>query len=404
MTLTRLMRAAALLALLAAPAHAEPDPAPAAAAELAPAHARDVRELMEILRTHEWLIGPPIADATLSAADREFDSAFRRQITPDETYRRLAPVYARFLNARQSADLLKLVRTSGFRKRELRAQQAGGGLIYPGTFLSPAEMTELRRVDAAPAVLNLRAMQKKLRAETGDEIKRWARQFDERMNDKARDVLRKVDADLDAARAAGDARTITIGRVGLPYMDKVVWISGSAMIKMSNAYRHFDGELKYLGFQDILKPDYLGSKLSLAHSRSVVEQVEAALEKLLKDTDQTIKERDAALREVESPRMSNYLKSVEAGTGDSYGYMVEFGEAYRRMLDEYRRLLNFVAAHQADVQYQDGKLLFANDADLATARDIFARIEQAGADLQALVERQTKKDEARQQGRGSAAR
>ena len=403
MTFPRLM-AAALLTLLAAlpAAHAQPEAAPAATAELAPAYSKDLREVIDVLRSYEWLIGAPTNAATLSAADREFDAAFRRQVTQDETWRRLVPVYARFLTPGQAAELARLMRTPGFRKREARAQLSGGGVIYPGTFLTPAEMAELRRVDAMPAIIAFRAAQKKIRADVNEALTRWARQFDERMADQAHEVLRKVDADLAAARAAGEGRTIKIGRVSLAYMDKVVWISGSAVIKMSNAYNKFEDELKYYGFEDILKPEYLASKVSLAHSLSVVDQVEASLEKLLKNIDLAIKERDEALRAVDSPRMSNYLKRVESTTGNSYTYMIEFGEAYRRMLDERRRLLGFIGERQSKVKYEDGKLLFAEDADLATAREIFAKLDLANADLNALVDRQMKKQEAEQRRHGSA--
>ena len=409
MRLTRQM-AAGTMALLAAlaPLHAEPETAPAAtnAAELSPAYVNNVRELLEALRTYEWLAAAPAYSATQTAADREFDMAFRRQVTPDETYRRMVPVYARFITPKQAAELAKVARTPAFRKREARGQSVGGAPIYLSTFLTPAEMAELRRIDAMPAVIALRATQKKITADVNETLGRWARQFDERLSDKAEEVLNKVSADLAAAREAGEGRTITIGRVSVPYMDKVVWISGSAMIKMSNAHRKFANELKYVGFDDIVKPEYLGSKVSLAHSRTVVEQVEASLEKLLKDIDQAIKERDEALRGVESPRMSNYLKQVEEGTGGSYAYMVEFGEGYRRMLDEHRRVLAFIGERQSKVHYQDGKLLFADDADLAMARDIFARLDLASADLRALVTRQAEKEEAAQHRRhaGEAGR
>ncbi len=403
MNLTRLM-AGLTLALLAAlaPAHAQQEAASPATAELAPAYAKDLRDLLEAVRSYEWLSGPPAPGATATAADREFDSAFRRQITAEETYRRLAPVYARFIPPRQAAELARLTRTPGFRKREARGQQAGGGLIYPSTFLTPAELAELHRVDATPAIVALRANQKKIHAEVNEAVGRWAHQFDERMADQAHDVLRKVDADLAAARAAGEGRTIKIGHVAIPYMDKVVWISGSSIIKMSNAYNKFEDELKYVGFADILKAEYLGSRVSLAHSRGVLDQVEVSLEKLLKEIDQIIKERDEALRGVETPRMSNYLKKIETATGGSYGYMVEFGEAYRHMLDEKRRLINFVGERQSKVHYEDGSLLFSDDADLVTVREIFAKLEQARLEVNAVIDRQLKKEEAAQRRGGSA--
>jgi hypothetical protein len=106
-------------------------------------------------------------------------------------------------------------------------------------------------------------------------------------------------------------------------------------------------------------------------------------------------------KQLELPQQAASLRTIETGTGNAYGYMVEFGEGYRRLLDDHRRLLAFVAERSGKVQYEDGKLLFSRDEDLTLARELFNKLDATRAELNALIERQTKKEidaEPRQRG------
>jgi hypothetical protein len=390
------------LATPAMPLHAEPEPASATSVDAASArHAQDLRELMVAVRIFKYLQREPTNWATMTAPDHEFSNAFRRQVTEEEAYRRLTPGYAALISAKQAAELARLTRSPAWRKREQRLQELNGASVYLSTFMTPAEIAETRRIDSMPAMLALQASRKNLHQKNQEMINRWTRQFDDELHVQLVNVLRKVKSDMAANREARIGGTVTIGRVGVPYADKYAYIAGSAIIKMENAYNRFDDTLKNLGFADILKSEYLASKLSLAHSRTVVEEAEAALETLLKNVDLAIKEREEEMRKLALPQQAESSRTIEGATGIAYGYMVDFGEGYRRLLDDHRRLLAFVAERSGKVKYDDGKLLFSSDADLALARDLFNKLDATRAELIALVERQTKKeidDERRQRG------
>jgi hypothetical protein len=383
-----------VLAILTAPTQAAPDAAGSVSAE-APSthHAQDLRELFIGLRIFKSLQREPRNWATLSAPDREFDLAFRRQMSEEEVYRRLTPGYAALINPKQAAELARLTRAPAWRKREQRLHELNGASVYLSTFMTPGEIAETRRIDAAPAMLALRANEKKLHQTVQDAMDRWSRQFDQELNVRMVDVQRKVKSDMAANRESGSGGTITIGRVGVPYADKYAYITGSGIIKIDNAYNRFENRLKNLGFSDILKSEYLASKVSLAHSRTVVEQADAALTTLLNDVDLAIKEREEALSKLELPRQGESQRKIDSATGGAYGYMVDFGEGYRRLLDDHRRLLAFIAERSAKVFYEDGKLMFSTDQDLALARELFDKLDSSRADLVALVDRQIKKEE-----------
>lgn len=403
MKLTHLSALAAFaLATMAMPLHAEPEPAPAASEDAVSArHAQDLRDVMVAIRIFKSLQREPSNWATMTAPDREFSSALRRQMSEDEAYRRLTPGYAALINAKQAADLARATRSPAWRKREQRLQELNGASVYLNTFMTAAEIAETRRIDAMPAMLAMQANRKNLHRKNQEVMDRWARQFDDELQAKLVNVLRKVKSDLAANREARIGGVVTIGRVGVPYADKYAYIAGSAMIKMENAYNRFEDTLKNMGFEDILKSEYLASKLSLAHSRTVVEEAEAALETLLKNVDLAIKEREEEMRKLELPHQAESARKLESATGNAYGYMVDFGEGYRRLLDDHRRLLAFVAERSGKVQYEDGKLMFSSDADLALARELSGKLDATRAELNALIERQIKKEldaERRQRG------
>lgn len=406
MKLTKLGAVAVFaIATLATPLYAETQAAPSALQAVSASHAQDLRDLMIALRTFQVLKNEPSDWAQMSAPRREFDAAFRHQMTEEETYRRLMPGYAAVITAKQAADMARLTRSTAWRKREKRLQELKGASVYLSTFMTPAEITETRRIDMHPAMAALQGHRKSLHQVHQQVADRWASQFSDQLSSKLVTVLRKVKSDLAAGREANTTGAITIGRVGVSYYDKFAFTSGSALIKMDNAYNAFENTMKHLGFEDILKPEYLASKVSVAHSRTVVDETERALEVLLKDVDAAIKERDAQLRTIELPQQAESSRSIENATGNAYAFMVEFGESNRRVLEDHRRLLAFVAERSGAVQFKDGQLLFASDADLNMAKDLFNKLDASRAEVDTIIERQQQKEldaERRQRGERAA--
>ena len=392
-----------LLALSAAsaPAGAQTGDAAAASGAVSAAYAKDLRTIMEGMRTFENVSSVKPNSAALPQGDREFDVAFRRQMTREDVYRHLQPAFARVLSAKRAADVAQLMSSPVVRKREARAMVAPNNVSYGSSYFTAAEAAELRRIDFSPAMVEWRALQPKLGADVYKAMTTWAIQFGDQMAERARNVLRKVSADLAAAREPGQARTITVGRVGLPYLDQIVWAVGSSLIRINNAARRFEDELAHLGFADVLKPEYLASRVSLAHSRNVVEGAEIALEALLKDVNGAVKDREDAMHAVEFSNKDEYVKSINRSLGNAYAFYVDFGEANRRVLDQYRRALAFFEERQQKIQFKDGNLTFSSDADMVMAREIFSNVELAKAKLRSVVEEQTKRESALMNKAGS---
>lgn len=376
-------------------------PAPAAAgAPLSAAYAKDLRAIIDALRIFEFLTAANAEPASLSAPERDLMLAFRGQLTRADCYAHIEPVMANALTPARAAELAKLMGLPVFRKREARALAAPGARAGLGDY-SDAEVAELRRIDALPAMLEWRAMQPKLKLAVHQAFSDWTARYGEQMVEKAMDVLRRLSADMAAARAAGRMDGVTVGRVGVRFWDQFASLIATSGIRISAASLRLDRELGALGFNDLLEPENLASKARIAHAREVLERAEAALETMLNDVNGAIRDREDGLRSIEFPRKGEYLKSFDREIGQLYAFFVDFGEASRRVLDQYRRVLAFIDERQEGVRLQDGKLVFATDADLAMAREIFSHIGAAAAELQRVVEAQRKREGARMDQAGA---
>ncbi|MES2316981.1 MAG: DUF3857 domain-containing protein [Pseudomonadota bacterium] len=170
---------------------------------------------------------------------------------------------------------------------------------------------------------------------------------------------------------------------------------------------HEASSLGALGQFDIqFQPEYQRvrlHRLALLRGKQVIDKLASADIRFLQreNVDLAIKERDEKLRKLVLPQQSASTRTIEGATGDAYACMVEFGEGYRRLLDDHRRLLAFVAERSGKVLYEDGKLLFTCDADLVLACELFNKLDATRVELNTIVERQIKKEldaESRQRG------
>jgi hypothetical protein len=409
MTLTLNKPLAAILLALASSTCAwaqvaEGEPAVASVAatgELAPAYASDLREIMEATLAYRYLSGTRNLDLNkLPAADREFELVFRRQIKPEDLLRQLQPAYARVFTAAQAHQLAQLMRAPAFRKREqLSYDMPGVSGIAFAAYFTAAEKAEISRIVAMPIMATYTAQQSKLGAEVREVLRAMAKQYGRQVAARAMVALRKVDADLKAAHAAGNGVTIKIDQVGLAYMDKMVWVIGSSMIKVDNAHRRFENGLKRLAFDDVLKPSVLVSQTGRAHSREVVESAETLLDALLVDADAAFKEREEGLRAIDFIHKEEYVKQINQALGNAYGFMIDYGEATRHVLDEYRHVLAFCDERNGKLHVENERLLFEGDADLQAARQVFRQVDAARDALNRLIDEQNRSDDATLRGK-----
>ncbi|MFP5390249.1 MAG: hypothetical protein ACLGI6_01700 [Gammaproteobacteria bacterium] len=112
------------------------------------AHQSDLRELLVACNVYQWIATP---------GGTGVDQALRRQLTPEQVYSRVIPIYARWIGAPEAAQLAALSRSPVFRKREQRVLAAQGAAVPASSFLSQAEIAQLNRIDASPAMRALRA-------------------------------------------------------------------------------------------------------------------------------------------------------------------------------------------------------------------------------------------------------
>jgi hypothetical protein len=380
---------------LALPAAEAPNPV------LAADYVSDLREIIDATLVYRYISSARGLDLTkVPAADREFELAFRRQMTQEELTRQLVPAYARVFAPAQARQLAQAMHAPVFRKREqLAFDLPGAAPALIGASFTAAERAELVRLSSAPVWVTWKAQQAKLGEAVREVTRNMGAQYGRQISARALAALRKVDADLKAANAAGNGVTIKIDRVGLSYMDKIVWTVGSSMIRLNNAYGRFDRALERSGFVDVLKPTALADKAGRAHSREVVENAETLLNALMAEADAAFKEREEGLRAIDFVHKEEYMKHLNQSLGGIYGFMIDYGEANRRVLDEYRRTLAFCDEREGKLHLQDGRLMFENDADLQAARQVFGQVDAARDALRRMVDAQNQRDDAMLQGK-----
>jgi hypothetical protein len=357
-----------------------------------PEQAHDVREFLEAAHMYEWSTmlskkeGQP-------ASLIEFQRVFMRHATPEETYRRMVPVFARQLTPQQWAELAKASRSPAFRKRESAALSRASLLTTVPMYYTAAELEELRRIDALPAMKAYRAMEPKINVDLTAMWKAWGAEFSRTQILHALDAIQKVEIDLATARTAGGGKTIAIGHSELSYLDNYIRVISESLIRISNAYLKFNNELKRVGLKDVLKPEHLMSKVALQHSIAAVEQVDVALDALLREIDAIHSEREAGLNSLDFPAKEQFLKEVNASLAGSYDFTLRMGEANRKVVDQYRRILAFMQDRQGAYDLQDGKISFKSDDDMRVAHDLYAGLSEASQDLNRLIDEQIKKED-----------
>ncbi|NRR34076.1 hypothetical protein HSX11_28260 [Oxalobacteraceae bacterium] len=387
-----------LLAALttASPLHAQivvPPPAPPAGNVFESSYERDLRSIMDNAQLLVHMKTPLPGTPAKSKPEREFEAAFMQLLTRETMYLHLQPAFAKVFDAQQTAAIARLSANPVFIKRERLAVGMPGRVSYGSSLFTDSEAAELRRIDASPAMAIWRAGQARLKAEVFQAMKTWAGQFANDTAVRAMKAIYQVQLDLAATRETDKDRKIVIGRVGLSYLDQMIWASGSSQIKIFNAHRRFNQDMERFGLFDALLPARVVSRSGLALSRTALERTEQSLETMQKEVRMALKEREEGMRAIEFPGHGEFQKHLEKGLASAYGFYVDFDEANRRAIDQYRHALSFFEERQEHVQFKDGRLIFDNDADLAMMRDIMGNVQAAAKDLQRIVSEQEAREE-----------
>jgi transcriptional regulator of heat shock response len=384
----------AAAASIGAPAasHAS-ETAPAADESRSAAYDKDLCSIIESHHTYEYIKQTPQPKG-LPPFELEFVMAMRNQMTRPELCRHLQPALAKLLNPGKASVLAKLTSSEAYRKREgkglVSSRITSGGMVL----YTQAEMAELRRLDANPAIVEWRALQPQLEKEVKQAITSWNTEYAAAVSLKLVDEMARIEAELAAAREKKDRskRTITFKQIGLPSFDQLIYVMGNNLIKMFNAFSRFENELDVSGFNNLVSPERLVTQEDLRHAGEVMDQADAAVVHLMESLDTALKERESGLSSLNMNSQDRFRKIIESKMTGGYTFFVDFGEGMRGVMEQQRKLLVFLGEHQGKYKVADGKFVFQSEEDLATLRSIGANIDRSREALNTLINAQERRE------------
>lgn len=376
------MTCALVLALGAAgPAAAAANARPAGAATAAaasPAHAAHLREIIDGIALYEVFRGQQLPPGA-SAYERQFAQQFLRQASEEELVRRLTPALAGIVNPRLAAQVARLVASPAVRQRELRilAGAAGG-------YATNAEVAELRRIDADPAMKEFQRLKPALKTAISHAIARWSEDFGSELNARAGAVLDKLETDMREARDK-PFRQVEIGSVGFEPLDQVVRSVGKCKMRFAKAFDRQGKELKQTRYDEYFMAKKLANSQHLVNAYGAIDRAEWILENTLIELNAAIKEREEGLARSSFANQPKFRAQLDEGTAQLYTFAGDYGEAARGLTAQHRKVVAFMQTHLFNVSVKDDKLAFSDEEDLRQATEVFDQLVRARTRLDEVV-------------------
>lgn len=327
--------------LAAAPAAVGADTPPWGAAPNA-AYTSDLRAYLDGVRWYErWIATVPRGGAPF---EREYLAGFVAWMTADQYYAKALPVFARHIPPKEAQTLGAMARKKPV---PLGTQQAALKAWWEMEKTAGPELAAVRN----------------------DLIAAFSRRVNERM---VAEVRRSI-AELAAHRGTG--YQVKVNSVGLPTMDRVVWLVVHNQVQQTNASQVLDKHCKGGAMAVAFLPSTIMAPNGLPVARKALDDCEQALETMERSNEAAYNELRDGVRALRLPEQSALMQEVEKGSRTYYEFHMKLGEMNRQALQNYRNLLGLVEAKRDHIHLGDDRLLFDSDEDLAEMKRIEGEID-----------------------------
>jgi hypothetical protein len=347
--LAPLALAAGLLA--AAPAAAAAD-TPAWMAASNPAYTSDLRAYLDGVRWYErWIASVPRGGEPF---EREFLAGFVASMTADQYYAKAIPVFARHIPPKEAQTLGAMARKKpvplGTQQAALKAwwdmeKTAGPQLVSVRTSLMAA--------------------------------------YSKHVNERMVAEIRRSIAELTAHRGTG--YQVTVNRIGMPTIDRIVWLVVHNQVQQTNALQVLEQHCKGGAMAVAFLPSTIMAPNGLPVARKALDECEQALETAEKSNEAAYNELRDGARTLRLPEKSGLAQEMEKSSRDYYDFNTKLGEMNRQALQNYRNLLALVEAKRDHIHLGDDRLLFDTQEDLAEMQRIEGDIKAQTASINDFV-------------------
>lgn len=330
-------------------------PLPLAAAPAAPASAKlpaagsgytaDVGAFLDSMHWYER--GIKAAPRPSDPFERDFMAAFLAATTSSQFYAKATPVFARYIDAKQATTLGAMARKKPV---PLGQQQAALQAYW--------------------------AMDKQAGPELGRVWNELSKEFGQRMQARATAEIRRAVTDLAAHRGTG--YTVKLNKIGLPFLDRLAWLSVNNILHQMNASDLMDHSCQSAGIETALQAQKLLAENGIAAARQTLDTCQQALEAMEKSNELAFNQLHQDILALKLPQGVGMAAELDKKAREFYDFSLKYGELSRQLLETQRRLVSLVEARRATIQMEGDALMFESNEDVIEAN-------RAGGEIASLV-------------------
>lgn len=321
-------------------------------------------------------------------------AALDRELTITFLVDRMAPVYATYLTGAQAEELRQFFRVPPGSAFWLKHLYGNSGAQPLQTYLTPEEEKRVSRfiaqsgawkayTAAAPSIAT--RLRGDFRA-LGDE---YLRKRYQAAAEALANRLENKELAVTSEQAGKPLADIDFGEQGL--IGGFLALMSEAQRRNVEAIRQFSQRQQAIGLTNLLAPNKLVEQEGIATGRGKLDRYESELSAALRQLNGNNDDVVAALRRLGGGSLSSnpLLQGAEQGVTKLIERVARMEENQRRLISLMRRMLDLADSRYGSIREVDGKLIFAQTADL----DVYESIRQQLL-AEAKVEQALAKEEA----------
>ena len=353
----------------------------------APSYQQDLFDIMFGLPFYEGL-----AYAKLPPGKAALRDYYVRKVSKQDLTQRMVPGMQAIVPPVLAAQVAASMREPAYRKRVRLQVAAQTGAGQAGEQLTPEELAILNRIDNAQSSKDFVALMPQLSELVRIHVSASREEIEIQLAREALEAIEHTQREIEKVSETG--QPVAIRTIGVEPWDQIIRAIGDSTLGMALAFYRFNQELDRLDYHRQLKASGLVQRHHYSEASVLVDKAEDALAATLKDLDQVIKQREAGISQSEFAAQSKFRAKLDEATASLYTFAGDLGECYRSMFAAQRQMIAFLQERKGAARMEGETIVFDDDASAAAMNEIFKRIVTAAQQVQALVERQTARENA----------
>lgn len=377
-----------LAALHAAPlaptALAQTTTALPALADLDPAYARDLRDIIASLPFYEGA-ARATGNSLPDTYDREFVKAFAAQLNREEFISRVTPAWASFINPDLASRLAALKRLPVELKVAAKIKADPQRELDINEF-TLAERYELDRIGNDPADKEFKALYKQVLEASRLALIAWRQEFANDLATRAYTAIAENEKAIATAVQAEAPETADVRTIGFAPWDQLIVASARYSSKLGTSLSHLTNTLDKTDYWQLLSPESVAERRNYAEAFSAQQKVELALGTTLAGMTRAKNEFEDELKNADLMKKPMVRAEFEPVIADASALIAKLRESFRDLFKAQRQLVTFMRGRDGKIRLAGDKLLYSDKRDEAMANKLLAQVDRFAAEVDAAFE------------------